>query len=131
MNILYRDQYKFFGFIDLKVFWKDGTVEIIDFKTSEEKDDHSLQMGMYTYGTAKDMKVPVSKIVTGVYYTRYDEYDRETWDKEKLKNTIRGVEKILRKAEIQDSYEKTPNKYCPLCQHRETCEKWNGSTVKA
>ena len=130
ISVPYRKDYNFFGYIDLKIMWKDGTVEIIDFKTSEERDNHSLQMGIYAYGVAKKNDIRVSKLVTGVYYTRFDAYESESWDMQKLKGTILEVEKILRKIEKQTSYKKMTNKYCCFCQHKGTCESWNGNSVE-
>jgi CRISPR/Cas system-associated exonuclease Cas4 (RecB family) len=129
MSVLYRDDYNFFGYIDLKVLWKDGTLEIVDYKTSEEKDDHSLQMGMYAYGIARNNKIPVSNIVTGVYYTRYNEYETQKWDKEKLKEVIMEVEKILRQSEKQNTYKRCPNKYCVSCQYKNVCDTTDDKNV--
>ena len=126
----YRDNYYFFGYIDLKVIYKNDDIVIIDYKSNEEKGDHDVQLGIYAYSIAKKAQLPLSKVKTGVFYTKFNEYEEQTWNKEELKKVIFEVEKILREAETATEFAKQPNEYCHLCAHRDTCKSWNGNVIR-
>lgn len=130
INIQYRGLYFFFGYIDLQIKYKDGRILIIDYKSSEEKSNHDIQLGIYAYSIAKQNKIPISKILTGVYYSQFDVFEQQEWSKDKLKDVIREVEKVLRDIEKTNEFKKCPNQYCSNCSHRDTCAKWPSNVIK-
>jgi RecB family exonuclease len=117
----YHDKYYFFGYIDLRVYYKDGSLKIIDYKTSKEEGNHDIQLGVYAYAVAKAEKIPINKISCGVYYTQFNEYQEVSYDKDKLKEIMMQVEIMLRESEQATTFKKQKNQYCPFCSHRDTC----------
>lgn len=101
---------------------KDGTVEIIDYKTGTvpKSRDPARDMQLSVYA----MTALSQKVIVSFYFFEDQKKVSSTRTKEELEETKKEIERRADEIEKSD-FHPTPGKHCDFCEFRLICEAWN------
>lgn len=111
------------GFIDRIDQLPDGTVEIIDYKTGEPKENSNyskreIQLDIYAMATEEILRLRPSKL--SLYYLKTNEVISKVRNEDDL-NATRGLIEEVIKNIVEKNFEPTPGFVCSWCDYPVVC----------
>ncbi len=111
------------GFIDRIQQCSDGTIELIDFKTSrtastEAEARQSLQLLIYALAARESYKVELDRL--SLVYPRLDTRVSVSFTDEELRVARMAIVNLMERARTA-TYEEVDTGHCPICEYRLIC----------
>ncbi|MBD3360722.1 AAA family ATPase [Candidatus Peregrinibacteria bacterium] len=110
------------GRIDRLDELKDGTFEVIDYKTGRMPKDpklkNDLQLSIYALACRDIFKIPVSKL--SIYFLEENKKVSTTRTNEQLDDLINEISKLIEEMKVS-KFPAKPNFYCQFCDFRLIC----------
>ncbi len=124
------------GIIDRIDKLPDGSIEIIDYKTSKKmnsKDeiDQNLQLSIYAIGLKNRWpKVDYEQMKFSLYYLKFNEKIESTRTEEDIKSAQEKVIELIHDIQ-KSSFEPKPSMFCKWCGYKKICPVWRHLYEKA
>jgi len=111
------------GKFDLVLEPEEGSLAVVDFKTSKREESDDFQLQFYKLLAELNFKTPVSR--ASFYYLRtgnIKEFDLSQKDTEEIKaDVLNRIKKIQEKKNEEKDFETRPSKLCQFCLFRTFC----------
>lgn len=111
------------GFIDRIDQLSDGTVEIVDYKTGEPRENSTyskreIQLDIYAMATEEVLKLRPSKL--SLYYLKTNEIVSKVRNEDDMTATKELIEEVI-KSIVEKNFEPTPGFVCSWCDYPIVC----------
>lgn len=128
-QVAFTDKWAMRGAMDLVYCGDDGSLNIVDWKTGQTKEDDDLQLAIYAlcawkkYGSFPSIK-------TNFVYVQQGYIQSFTWDSENLVSALNYLatladEYLAETSKPKDQWKQTPHSWCKYCSFCKTCKAYN------